>query len=52
VAYVFGAVKLDPMPFLEYGGDDVGVFEGTWGDDEKGGADIRLAQGVEHPGCP
>jgi hypothetical protein len=52
VAHVLYAVKLDPMARLERGPDEVGVLEGERGDYEKGSADTRPVQGVEHQRRP
>ncbi|MDX6380738.1 MAG: hypothetical protein QOI57_1762 [Rubrobacteraceae bacterium] len=52
MAYVLGAVKLDPVTCLEGGTDDVPLLEGERGDYEEGGAGIGTLEGIEHPGRP
>ena len=47
MAYVSGAMKLDPVARLARGGYDVVVLDGERGDDEKGRAGAGMFQSVE-----
>ena len=47
MAYVSGAMKLDPVARLARGGYDVMVLDGERGDDEKGRTGTSMAQSVE-----
>ena len=52
MAYVSGAMKLDPVARLARGGYDVMVLDGERGDDEKGRAGASKVQSVEDTGRP
>jgi hypothetical protein len=52
MAYVLGAVKLDPVARLERGTDYARMLEGERGDHEEGGAGIGTLEGGKHAGRP
>lgn len=47
MAYMSGAMKLDPVACLARGDYDIAVLHGEWGDDEKGRAGVSMVQSFE-----
>ena len=47
MAYVSGAMKLDPVACFARGDYDVTILDGEWGDDEKSRAGVGMVKSFE-----